>query len=99
MFLKRNVVLTPLQFLFFVQLVITAQGACELDRQETQILICEGPEMSYGSMIWFDYHNQWTGEVVRVKLVREIVDKYAPTLCVTSGLHIISYKHSSDGNL
>jgi hypothetical protein len=98
MFLKCNVVLTPLQFLFFVQLVIT-QGACELERQETQILISEGPEMSYGSMIWFVYHNQWTAEVVCVKLVREIDHKYAYTLCVTCGLQISSYKQSSDGDL
>ena len=67
-----------------MQLVITAQGARELERQVTQILLSGGHEMSYGSVIWFDYHNQWTAEVMRVKFVREINHKYACALCVTS---------------
>jgi hypothetical protein len=55
--------------------------------------------MSYGSMIWFDYHNQWTAEVKRMKLGREMDHKFAYSSCVTSGFYICSYKHSSDGTL
>jgi len=55
--------------------------------------------MSYGSVIWFDYHNQGTSDIMHVKFIREIDHKYAYALCVTSGLHSSSYKHSSDGNL
>jgi len=50
MFLKLNVVLTTLQFLF-PAVSNNSTGACQLERQETQILVSEGHEIPYGSVI------------------------------------------------